>query len=316
METSKLRLMQLSFQSRNTVCILVSASKGDSSMSELSNMAQHAQASVHAVAQRTAPAVRVLARLGFAARGCIFCLVGTLAAMTAIGARGARVTDTRGALETIVSQPFGRAILAIIAVGFFAFALWQVVVAIEDPDRRGNGWRGIFPRIGAFFGALMYLSLMVSAIHVVLGEHVASSEHTTRDWTAWAMSLPLGRIAVAIIGTVIIIVGFLGIRAAAKRDIGQRLDHQKLHGRARKAAIVVGRIGIASRGLIFCLIGGFLLVAAWHANPHEAHGLAGALHYVELQPYGPWLLATVAVGFVAYGAFEFIEARYRRVDPG
>jgi hypothetical protein len=284
-------------------------------MSELSNLAEHAHAGVHAVAQRTAPAVRALARLGFAARGCIYCLIGTLSAMAGFGAAGGRVTDTSGALETIVSQPFGRTLLATIAVGFFAFAIWQFVVAIEDPDRRGNGWRGIFPRIGAFFGALLYLSLMVSAIHIVLGEHVRGSEHATRDWTAWAMSWPLGRVAVAIVGMIIVIVGFFGIRTAARRDIGPRLDHQKLRGAARKTALMVGRIGIAARGLIFCLVGGFLITAAWHANPREAHGLAGALHYVERQPYGPWLLALIAIGFVAYGAFEFIEARYRRVEP-
>jgi hypothetical protein len=284
-------------------------------MTDLSQLTQQAHAGARTVVRRTAPALRTLARLGYASRGCIYCLIGTLAAMAGAGAAGGRVTDTRGALQTIVGQPFGRVILAIVAVGFFAFAIWLFVQAIEDPDQRGDGWRGFFGRTGSFLGALGYLSLMVSAIHVLFGHHVYGGEHAARDWSAWAMSWPLGRWAVAIVGIVVIIVGCVQMYASFKHDIGRLLDRQRLTGRARAAAVALGRVGIASRGMIFCLIGAFLALAAWHANPREARGLAGAFHYLERQPYGPWLLAVVAAGFVAYGAFEFIEARYRRIEP-
>ena len=54
-------------------------------------------------------------------------------------------------------------------------------------------------------------------------------------------------------------------------------------------------------------------MAALEADPAEARGLAGALATLARQPYGPWLLGAVAVGFVAYGVYLFLEARYRRV---
>jgi hypothetical protein len=35
--------------------------------------------------------------------------------------------------------------------------------------------------------------------------------------------------------------------------------------------------------------------------------------WVVQQPYGPWLLAVIAVGLVAYGLYADIMVRYRRM---
>ena len=75
----------------------------------------------------------------------------------------------------------------------------------------------------------------------------------------------------------------------------------------------VGRLGYAARGVVFCIIGGFLIVAALRAQPEEVRGLGGALQTLSEQTYGPWLLGIVAVGFVAYGIFMLVQARYRRM---
>ena len=45
----------------------------------------------------------------------------------------------------------------------------------------------------------------------------------------------------------------------------------------------------------------------------EARGLGGALATLAQQPFGPWLLGLVATGFVLYGLFTMIQARYRRL---
>jgi len=45
----------------------------------------------------------------------------------------------------------------------------------------------------------------------------------------------------------------------------------------------------------------------------EARGLGGALRTVAAQPYGKWLLGITALGLIAYGLYDFILARYRRI---
>lgn len=55
--------------------------------------------------------------------------------------------------------------------------------------------------------------------------------------------------------------------------------------------------------------------AALHSNPNEARGLGGALQTLSRQPFGPYILGTVALGLIAYGTFMFVVARYRRIQP-
>jgi hypothetical protein len=50
-------------------------------------------------------------------------------------------------------------------------------------------------------------------------------------------------------------------------------------------------------------------------DPHKAQGLDSALQTLLHQPFGPVLLAIVALGFIAYGIYSFVEARYRRMGP-
>jgi hypothetical protein len=57
------------------------------------------------------PWVEQLARCGYAAKGFVYLIVGLLAAQAAF-TTGGKTTDTSGALETIVSQPFGKFLLA------------------------------------------------------------------------------------------------------------------------------------------------------------------------------------------------------------
>jgi hypothetical protein len=63
------------------------------------------------------------------------------------------------------------------------------------------------------------------------------------------------------------------------------------------------------------LVGAFLVQAALQTAPDKARGLGGALRTLAGQPFGPYVLGTVALGLVAYSAFMFVVARYRRIEP-
>lgn len=77
-----------------------------------------------------------------------------------------------------------------------------------------------------------------------------------------------------------------------------------------------GRLGIAARGIIFAVIGTFLVRAALAYDPQEARGLGGVLQTLAQQPLGPWLLGAVALGLVAYGLCMLSVARYRHIPTG
>jgi len=86
-----------------------------------------------------------------------------------------------------------------------------------------------------------------------------------------------------------------------------------MSGAVRRWLPRVAAAGLLARGLVFALVGCFLVAAAWRSDPHRARGLGGALRAIEAQPAGDWLLALVAVGLAAYGLFQLLEARYRPI---
>ena len=99
----------------------------------------------------------------------------------------------------------------------------------------------------------------------------------------------------------------------AKLD--QQLDLQRMRGRMRKVTIELSRFGIASRALVFALVGVFLVIAAARTDPSRAKGLGEALGSVQAWSFGTFVLGAVALGLIAYGLYELVEARYRRIQP-
>ena len=58
-------------------------------------------------------------------------------------------------------------------------------------------------------------------------------------------------------------------------------------------------------------MGGLLSYATLTFDPQKAQGLDGALQTILAQPFGRFLLTAVALGFLAFGLFAILQARYR-----
>ena len=84
-------------------------------------------------------AIEWLARVGFVVKGVLYMVVGALALQVAASA-GGRVTGTRGALTTVLGQPFGRTLLLVAAIGLLGYAAWRILQGLFDPDRLGDDW--------------------------------------------------------------------------------------------------------------------------------------------------------------------------------
>ena len=80
----------------------------------------------------------VLARTGLVAKGVSYGIVGILAIKLAVGA-GGKAASRAGALHTLAGQAFGKVMLALLAIGFAAYAIWRFVQAVCDSDCRGRG---------------------------------------------------------------------------------------------------------------------------------------------------------------------------------
>lgn len=270
---------------------------------------QHAaQASEHA-----SPWLARLARLGYAAKGIVYMIVGVLATQAAFGA-GGQTTGSEGALQEIVTQPFGQVLLGIVAIGLVGYALWRFVQAGVDPDNKGSDAKGIATRLGYAVSGIIYGSLAVTAVRIMMGSSSGGGDSSSQTWTARLMSQPFGQWLVGIVGAIIIGLGLVQFYKAYKAKFREELKLGEMSSTEETWATRIGRLGFAARGVVFGIIGGFLIQAAYQSDPSEARGLGSALQTLAQQPFGPWLLGIVAIGLIAYGIFMGVMARYRRIQ--
>lgn len=259
------------------------------------------------------PWVEKLARLGYAAKGTVYFIVGLLAAQAAFGVDG-KTTDTSGALQEIINQPFGKFLLGIVTVGLIGYALWRLVEAIFDPERttQDSDAKRIAQRLGYTFSAFAYAGLAATAIKLIIGSGGGGGD-STEDWTARFLAQPFGQWMVGLAGAVTIGVAIAYLYKAFKGKFRRHLKWQQMNHTERTWAMRVGRLGIISRAVVFAIIGIFLIQAARYSNANQAKGLGEALATLAQQPFGPWILGVVAIGLMAYGIYSLFEARYHRL---
>ncbi|MFC4167761.1 DUF1206 domain-containing protein [Teichococcus aestuarii] len=260
-------------------------------------------------------ALEMFARLGYAARGAVSLIIGSLALLAAVGP-GGQATGSKGALRELLLHPFGGVLLGVVGLGLFGFALWRALQGLLDADNHGHGAKALAIRGGALISAVAYTGLGISAFGLLLGRGGGGGgdDQSAQDWTRWLLAKPAGEVLVAAIGLIVMGVGVAmlarGWRASFTR-------HLRCPAEASRWVVPLGRLGFAARGVVFLIIGLFLVVAAWQSDPQEVRGLGSALLALQAQPFGRVLFGVVALGLAAFGAFEFAEARYRRIDaPG
>jgi hypothetical protein len=254
------------------------------------------------------------ARFGFAAKGVVYAVVGILAAQAAFTA-GGETTDPQGALQSIVTQPFGQVLLGLIAIGLAGYVLWRFLEAILDPEGIGSDAKGIAKRLGYATSGFIYAGLAFSAVKLAAGSvgNGSDGDSSAQDWTARILSQPFGQWLVGLGGAFAIGLGFYFFYEAFSAKFCKELKIREMSSTERKTATWFGRVGITARGIVYTIVGIFLITAARQSNPNQARGVGGALGALAEQPYGPWLLGVVALGLILYGVYMGLYAKYRRI---
>ncbi len=202
-----------------------------------------------------------------------------------------------------------------VAIGLVAFALWSLIQAIYDTEGKGSQAKGIIARIGYAAVGMTYAALALGAYQIATstGSGGKSSSTSTQDATATLLQLPFGVPLVVIVGLVVLGVALYLFAKAYTKKFQNTLNLATLKAQVQRVVIFLGRLGYGALGVVFTIIGFFLIVAAVQFNPHQAKGLDTALSELLHLPFGPVLLGMVALGLIAYGVYSFVEARYRRL---
>jgi hypothetical protein len=254
-------------------------------------------------------AARVAGKIGLAARGVVYLLLGLLAARIAVGAP-AESADKQGVIALVAEQPFGRALLGVLAVGMAAYALWKLARAFQvHEDSDAKAWA---KRVASVGTAIFWGAAAVTATSFVLGEAGSGGgAQEEQAWTAEVMGWPGGRLLVGAAGAAFIAFGAWNAYRALSRSFEEHLETGRMSPTWARIATASGVAGYLGRGAAFAAVGWFVVRAAVDFDPSEPIGLDESLRTLHDTSYGPWLIGLIAVGLVLFGLYSFVEARWR-----
>ncbi len=257
------------------------------------------------------PVTRGLARWGLVSKGVLYTLVGAIAVHVSVGG-GERLRDRGGALSAVADHWIGLVLIVAVALGLAAYAVWRLAEAFLGTTLERGDEKGAVKRASYVVRAVWYAGLSAVASSVLFGADEQGGREEDRA-TAWVLERPLGRWLVAAVGIGIIGAGAFNVWRGVTARFRKNLKTRKMTAVEDRSFSMIGVVGHVARGLVFGVIGAFLVRAAYQYDPKEAVGLDGALSQIVRRDYGDTLLGLVAAGLLAYGLYCFVEARYREV---
>ncbi|MDP1913244.1 DUF1206 domain-containing protein [Brevundimonas sp.] len=273
----------------------------------------------HSSLLRRVPPLHVLlelaARIGYGARGFVYLSAGTLVLLAAVDLVGDAV-GIKGTLDWLVLRPLGRLWMFLIGLGLAAFVMWRLLQSVFDADHEGTSHHGLRTRLSQAFSGFSYAALSFAAfkllVHAPEGDPAVEGVIRSREQAATVLALPFGNWLLVGAGLAIFGIGAGNIVRAWREDFTEYLA---CSAETCRRVAPLARAGHMARGLAYLPLAGLVVVAGLQSQASDVTSFGAALEMIERQPAGPWILALGAFGFVAFGAFSFIEARFRRIRP-
>ncbi|HJU44557.1 MAG TPA: DUF1206 domain-containing protein [Vicinamibacterales bacterium] len=254
------------------------------------------------------PWVARVVRLGYLAKGLIYSLIGVLALRVALGMRGGRLTDPSGVLRTVLSQPFGRIMLALIGVGIVGYAAYYIFEAVADLRGHGGGRRGWSARGLTMIKAAVYGTVGIQALLVVFFNYRPMDG--TETGAGVVMAFPLGQWLLMAIGIGVAVYGISQLRMVLRGRLEGSIDISRVR-REAPWLLSLGRFGIAARSVILILMGWTFARSGWRGRASDADGIREALRTIA--SFDAWLLAAIGAGLLCFGVYQLCHARYVRL---
>jgi hypothetical protein len=254
--------------------------------------------------------VRWYMRLGHAAKGIFYGLIGLLAINDIIRDQPI-VAGSEAVLANLDSWPLGSAELGLLAFGLLGYVVWRLMQAIIGPGHTEDlSIRQVLQRCGYVVSGVTYLGIAQSAAKLALNLAV-DFDDTIEDLASVLFEQEVGPWMLVGVGVGVVAVGCLYIYGAASGGYINDFNRD-LYRPVRRWAIVIGKVGITARGVGFVLIGAYLVKAAYLVDDESAGGLGNVFDELDEEFLGEYWLGAIALGFLAYAVYMIIAACYRQ----
>ncbi|MGX5915019.1 DUF1206 domain-containing protein [Aliidiomarina sp. Khilg15.8] len=253
---------------------------------------------------------KVLAKMGYVARGVIYLTIGSLTLMSALGMQGEQ-TGSKGAILTIKSQPVGEFMLVLLVAGLCGYVIWRSIQGITDTDDHGHSLKGLVIRGGLIISAATHAVLAYWVVKLLFHQSDDSSGQSASSAVSNYLNEEMSTLLFGGIGVVVMLVGVAHLYKGYTSGFKKYMDLPKGE---HLWLTPICQFGLMARGVVWLIIGWIVLRSAIAAGSSDQKGITDALEWLNNTPYGNWLIIIISIGLVAFGAYSFIEAIYRRVE--
>lgn len=257
---------------------------------------------------------RPLARIGYGARGVIYTVIGFFAALAAIGS--GETMGSRDALDQLLGSGFGLTLAYGLTAGLICYAAWRLVQSVFDTDSHGTGAKGVAVRGGLLASAIAYSTLAFYTASRIRGTS-SSSEGGDGGNSAGAVADTIAGFVGSQIVSTAIAACLAGAAIAHVVKAVQEKYAKHIEADPAKMRIIhpIAKTGLIARGLVFAVLAFLVGLQAWRGSgTGEDVGSKEALDFVQSLPFGGLLLGAMGVGLLAFAAYSFTQALYRRIN--
>ncbi|HKU59067.1 MAG TPA: DUF1206 domain-containing protein [Gaiellaceae bacterium] len=255
------------------------------------------------------PWIGVAGRIGLAAQGICFGIIGVLAIGLAAGV-GGEATDPQGALDALARHGWTRVLLVLVAIGFAGYTIWRLAQALLDRGGMGNDAPGLFRRAIQLVQGITYGFLTWGAIKVLVGG--GGSGGGEKKAAAGIFGWPAGRELVGLLATVLIVTAGVLVYWALSRRFQESLAMHEMGDATERVITAAGITGLLALAVVSGIVAWFLFKAAVEFDPSSPVGIGGALSKLAHASYGRDLLGITAAGLIVFGCFDLLQARYHK----
>lgn len=242
-------------------------------------------------------------RTGYAGRALVYLAIAGVSLWSIW--QGGEAKGTAAALEWLQGG-WGTAVIILITIGLFAYAVWRMVDSFWDLEAYGSGAKGLIARAGMIVTGLIHLGLGILALSVLTGSGEASEGG---GGLSGYFNSAAGQTALAVAGLLTIGAGGYYIRKAWR-------ESYRDHLRANPATLHMNtalKAGVAANGVVIAIIGLLILQAALSASSAPAGGIGSAFDWLHDKVYGRILVTALCVGLLGFALFCLVNALYRIV---
>jgi hypothetical protein len=266
-----------------------------------------AEAKQAAASAESSRVLHALARVGFVVLGVVHGIIGVLAFVITRDPDDVEADQT-GALLALARTPVGGVLLWVVAIGFLALCVWEVLETVLVPGRdRPRRWARRIPELAK---AVAYAVIGVLALVFALGGRPSAAE-SGYDVSATLIAVPGGAWLLIAVGLGTLAVGIGFVIGGATRSFRKLLRMPT--GAQGRTVTLVGVAGYIGKGIALGVVGVLVVIGAAMADPRAASGLDGALTELVTKPYGEILVWIAGAGLILYGVFCLFRARYARL---